>query len=86
MLDGLLNSLTNKLFEINSRGQLGNGDIEGRDEPEEVVSLSGLNIICIAAGGWHTCAVTSSGDLYTWGWNHHGQLGISKAGVNVYYI
>lgn len=30
----------------------------------------------ISSGAWHTAAVTSSGDLYTWGWGSDGQLGI----------
>lgn len=30
----------------------------------------------IAAGGWHSAAVSSFGDLYCWGWNSKGQLGL----------
>lgn len=30
----------------------------------------------IAAGGWHSCAVSATGDLYTWGWNRNGQLAV----------
>lgn len=33
--------------------------------------------ICkISAGGWHSCAVGKLGELYTWGWNEKGQLGL----------
>jgi len=31
----------------------------------------------IACGGWHTLALTSDGDIYSWGWNESGQLGYS---------
>lgn len=30
----------------------------------------------ISAGGWHSCAVGILGELYTWGWNEKGQLGL----------
>ncbi|KAI2648616.1 RCC1 domain-containing protein 1 [Labeo rohita] len=29
----------------------------------------------ISCGSRHTAAVTGTGDLYTWGWGHYGQLG-----------
>jgi hypothetical protein len=29
----------------------------------------------IACGGWHSAALTTTGDLYAWGWSKHGQLG-----------
>lgn len=57
-----------------SRGQLGHGDLESSDVPSEVEALSGLRVVKIAAGGWHSAALTDEGDLYTWGWNKQGQL------------
>jgi len=57
------------------RGQLGNGSLQGCEEPEIVESLCGLNIIQIAAGAWHCAALSESGDVYLWGWNESGQLG-----------
>jgi len=32
----------------------------------------------IAAGGWHSVALSVTGDVYGWGWNKHGQLGGSR--------
>ena len=32
----------------------------------------------IAAGYWHTCALAYSGDLWCWGDNDYGQLGIGS--------
>lgn len=29
----------------------------------------------MAAGGWHSAAVSAFNDLYTWGWNVNGQIG-----------
>ncbi|KAK7864110.1 hypothetical protein R5R35_002750 [Gryllus longicercus] len=57
------------------RGQLGSGTLETVDSPQEIEALGGLQVIHIAAGGWHSAAVTASGVLYTWGWNNSGQLG-----------
>ncbi|CAL8072917.1 unnamed protein product [Orchesella dallaii] len=32
-------------------------------------------VLKVACGGWHTLALTSDGDIYSWGWNESGQLG-----------
>lgn len=64
-------------FFLFRRGQLGHGDLEGHTEPQLIEALSGIKIVDIAAGGWHSAAVSAFGDLYTWGWNVSGQLGMS---------
>ena len=53
-------------FEIGSRGQLGNGDDNGRDAPVEVgVALfRGARIVYAAAGGYHS-GVKSEGGVRT---------------------
>ncbi|XP_055528461.1 probable E3 ubiquitin-protein ligase HERC3 [Wyeomyia smithii] len=59
------------------RGQLGNGEIfPHQEQPQLVEALAGVKIVEIAAGGWHSGAISSFGDLYSWGWNSKGQLGI----------
>ncbi|KPJ09177.1 RCC1 domain-containing protein 1 [Papilio machaon] len=58
------------------RFQLGHGDIEDIDKPQEVDALAGIKITKIAAGGYHCLALSEFGDAYTWGWNDEGQLGI----------
>ena len=37
---------------------------------------SAREIVQVAAGGTHTAAVTKDGDLYMWGRNYYGQLGV----------
>lgn len=50
--------------------------MELEEQPTLVKALDGIKISAIAAGGWHSCALSEQGDLYTWGWNCNGQLGI----------
>ncbi|KAM6426224.1 RCC1 domain-containing protein 1 isoform 2-T2 [Liasis olivaceus] len=57
-------------------GQLGHGDLESVREPRAVEALQGLPLADAAAGGWHSAAVSEAGDLYLWGWNESGQLGL----------
>ncbi|GFU25928.1 RCC1 domain-containing protein 1 [Nephila pilipes] len=63
-------------YGAGSRGQLGLGSIEGQEKPVLIEALEGLEIKTISAGGWHSAAISSSGDLYMWGWNESGQLGL----------
>ena len=44
--------------------------------PTCVSALLGLRVCIVAAGMWHTAALTESGDVYTWGGNESGQLGL----------
>lgn len=48
-------------------------DAEGRHEPVEIVDFSGIT--AVAAGGGHTCALTSIGAVRCWGFNYGGALG-----------
>ncbi|MCA9599920.1 MAG: hypothetical protein KC776_41735 [Myxococcales bacterium] len=60
----------------NLRGQLGNGtagSIGGNATPTEILP-GGKSFIDVAAGGQHSCAVTTTGDLYCWGDDLYGQV------------
>ena len=61
---------------LGSRGQLGHGSILSSSVPQLVEALAGLKVVAVEAGGWHSLALSVYGDIYTWGWNHDGQLGI----------
>jgi alpha-tubulin suppressor-like RCC1 family protein len=43
--------------------------------PRYIEALSGVRCICVAAGELHSAAVSSDGDVYTWGDGFCGQLG-----------
>ncbi|KAM7280161.1 hypothetical protein ACFE04_007295 [Oxalis oulophora] len=59
----------------NEYGQLGTGDTQPRSQPIPVQGLSGLTVVDIAAGGWHSTALTNEGEVYGWGRGEHGRLG-----------
>jgi len=58
----------------NYYGQLGNGGTDRADGPVQVVSLSS-EVIELAAGEDHTCALRAGGEVLCWGQNSSGQLG-----------
>jgi alpha-tubulin suppressor-like RCC1 family protein len=71
---------------LNNQGQIGDGTSgTNRLSPISVDTTGALNgkiIINIAAGAFHTIALSSSGQLYAWGSNDQGQIG---DGTNVTY-
>lgn len=58
----------------NSRGQLGTGDTQPALEPVEVPGL-GDNVVTVATGQAHTCALHAGGQVTCWGANDRLQLG-----------
>ncbi|PKN22879.1 MAG: hypothetical protein CVU65_14635 [Deltaproteobacteria bacterium HGW-Deltaproteobacteria-22] len=61
----------------NTYGQLGDNSTTQRLLPVPVASgMTGGSII--SAGGNHTCALTTTGAVYCWGYNSSGQLGIGN--------
>ncbi|XP_052171839.1 PH, RCC1 and FYVE domains-containing protein 1-like isoform X2 [Diospyros lotus] len=60
-----------------SGGRLGHGVEADVSHPKFIDALGGVNIELVSCGEYHTCAVSFSGDLYTWGDGSHnsGLLG-----------
>ena len=66
-------------------GQLGNGDNASRYVPTLVTNLPSI-VKHIFTGGSHACADTEFGDLYCWGSNTTGQLGLGDGSPANYFI
>ncbi|XP_078065282.1 putative E3 ubiquitin-protein ligase HERC3 [Mustelus asterias] len=61
----------------NTYGQLGLGTQEASQSvPQSVISLTGMPVAQITAGGEHSFALSVSGAVFGWGRNNHGQLGL----------
>lgn len=58
----------------NSNSQLGDASTTQRNAPVQVGAAIG-SWSRLAAGGEHTCATRTSGELYCWGKNAYGQVG-----------
>ncbi len=64
-------------------GQLGNNSLTNSLVPISVDNsgpLNGKEIISISNGNGNTCAVTSEGNIYCWGYRLYGQLGYGELG------
>ncbi|XP_066253044.1 RCC1 domain-containing protein 1 [Euwallacea similis] len=66
-------------FGAGTKGQLGTGQLDDEPNPVLIEALAGIRIVAIAAGDWHSAAVSEQGDLYTWGQNSNGQLGLAAS-------
>ncbi|MES2630809.1 MAG: hypothetical protein V4611_02540 [Patescibacteria group bacterium] len=65
----------------NWSGQLGDGTYDDSAHPVKVAtegtSLDGKQITAISAGGEHSMALTSEGNVFAWGANYNGQIAIT---------
>ena len=56
-------------------GKLGHDNKNSCDRPRVIEALRGKDICDISCGGAHSAAITSTGELYTWGKGRYGRLG-----------
>jgi hypothetical protein len=60
-------------------GQLGLGSTTHVAVPHVVEELSKAGVVALAAGGWHSAALTAGGVVYVWGRGEHGRLGLGDS-------
>src|SRR5436309_2630622 len=49
--------------------------------PAAALAQDSLKFTAVTAGGWHTCAITTAGAAYCWGYGRFGQLGNGDTGI-----
>jgi alpha-tubulin suppressor-like RCC1 family protein len=59
----------------NADGELGDGSTTNSDVPVNVKLPAGTKVTAIAAGGYDSLALTSTGTVLAWGYNADGELG-----------
>ncbi|RUP42106.1 regulator of chromosome condensation 1/beta-lactamase-inhibitor protein II [Jimgerdemannia flammicorona] len=64
----------------NRFGQLGHGNLDFVASPTPLEALQGIPVLRMACGMYHSAAITEGGDLYTFGWDSKGRLGIGAGG------
>uniref|UniRef100_A0A2K5S1T3 HECT and RLD domain containing E3 ubiquitin protein ligase family member 6 n=1 Tax=Cebus imitator TaxID=2715852 RepID=A0A2K5S1T3_CEBIM len=62
-----------------SEGQLGIGEFkEINFTPKKITALTGIKIIQVSCGHYHSLALSKDSQVFSWGKNSHGQLGLGK--------
>ncbi|CAL8257158.1 unnamed protein product [Lota lota] len=66
---------------LGSDGQLGLNNFEEFVRvPRNIKSLSDVQITQVACGFWHSHAISKAGQVFSWGQNRYGQLGLGTDG------
>lgn len=58
--------------------QLGHGDGKDQPLPKLVDALLGQQAVKISSGWGHNLILTDEGQVWSWGWNQDGQLGVGS--------
>lgn len=70
----------------NNTGQLGGPDPSSSPTPVKIPGLPGMKRVFVGKSGdnTHVCALSYTSELYCWGSNEHGKLGIGQAGTGAF--
>jgi alpha-tubulin suppressor-like RCC1 family protein len=63
-------------FGIGENGQLGLGNTNNSRAPQRVPHFSGVPLALVTTGWGHSVAITTKGEVLTWGWNEEAQCGL----------
>ncbi len=74
----LLGDGTPRCWGANRDGSLGDGTFDRRVRPVALLLPSGVRIRTMALGQSHSCGVSTTGELYCWGSNFRGELGLGR--------
>ncbi|EKX40590.1 hypothetical protein GUITHDRAFT_75473, partial [Guillardia theta CCMP2712] len=66
-------------FGYNHQGQLGLGHTDSVSSPMQVETLRNVKVVKISCGTHFTCVLSESGELWSFGCNCHGQLGLGDS-------
>uniref|UniRef100_A0A8D1RVL6 HECT and RLD domain containing E3 ubiquitin protein ligase family member 6 n=1 Tax=Sus scrofa TaxID=9823 RepID=A0A8D1RVL6_PIG len=61
-----------------SEGQLGTGDFKEVNFIPKKITLTDIKIIQVSCGHYHSLALSEDGQVFSWGKNSDGQLGLGK--------
>jgi RCC1 and BTB domain-containing protein len=65
-------------FGYNNDRQIGCGNTRDQFTPIKINGFNNENIVSIACGGCHSLVLTDIGQVYGWGSNYYGQLGLGN--------
>ncbi len=66
------------MWGVNDHGQLGQGDLLERAQAVRVNLPEGVSVSEVVIGNAHTLALTTAGQVYGWGLNRTGVLGLAE--------
>lgn len=83
----LLKTGSVQCWGANTTGQLGIGNTNSPlATPQAVIGLANVKAIATGAGAYHTCALTNTGEVWCWGNNNHGQIGLNPNDPNWNFV
>jgi len=59
-----------------STGGLGHPEARDKTSPTSIAALARKHVVDVSCGAMHTVAVTGTGEVFAWGDNKHGQVGL----------